>query len=145
MKFNIYQIIGGIAYIILTVIIISTMAISPNIGNTVKVLTALVLGPGILYAGAMLLNGVLGSLFKVKDKEYKKKDDKHMMRNDFTSMFESTPKKKLVLIKDVKGRGKKGEIIDVAIGIGNHLLATKNAVEATPENIKSIEIEKDKE
>jgi len=51
---------------------------------------------------------------------------------------------KIILIKDVKGRGKKGEIIDVATGYGNYLLSSKNAIEATTENMQSIEIEKAK-
>ncbi len=51
---------------------------------------------------------------------------------------------KIILIKDVKGRGKKGEIIDVAAGYGNYLLSSKNAIEATTENMQSIEIEKAK-
>ena len=46
---------------------------------------------------------------------------------------------KVILIKDVKGRGKKGEVIDVANGYGNFLLTSKNAIEATNENLQSIE------
>lgn len=49
---------------------------------------------------------------------------------------------KIILIKDVKGRGKKGEVIDVAAGYGNYLLTSKNAIEATTENLQSIESEK---
>jgi len=51
---------------------------------------------------------------------------------------------KIILIKDVKGRGKKGEVIDVATGYGNYLLTSKNAIEATNENLQSIESEKAK-
>ena len=51
---------------------------------------------------------------------------------------------KIILIKDVKGRGKKGEVIDVAAGYGNYLLTSKNAIEATTENLQSIESEKAK-
>lgn len=51
---------------------------------------------------------------------------------------------KIILIKDVKGRGKKGEVIDVATGYGNFLLTSKNAIEATNENLQSIESEKAK-
>ena len=51
---------------------------------------------------------------------------------------------KLILIKDVKGKGKKSEIIDVATGYGNYLLSSKNAIEATQENLHSIEMEKAK-
>jgi len=49
---------------------------------------------------------------------------------------------KIILIKDVKGKGKKGEIIDVATGYGNFLLSSKSAIEATIENLQSIENEK---
>lgn len=51
---------------------------------------------------------------------------------------------KIILIRDVKGRGKKGEVIDVATGYGNYLLTSKNAIEATTENLQSIESEKAK-
>ncbi|MCF7926623.1 MAG: 50S ribosomal protein L9 [Candidatus Izimaplasma sp.] len=50
---------------------------------------------------------------------------------------------KVILIKDLKGKGKKGEVIDVATGYGNYLLSSKTAIEATPENVKSIEKEKE--
>ncbi|MCK5761399.1 MAG: 50S ribosomal protein L9 [Candidatus Izimaplasma sp.] len=49
---------------------------------------------------------------------------------------------KIILIKDVKGKGKKGNVIDVAAGYGNYLLSSKNAIEATTENLQSIETEK---
>lgn len=51
---------------------------------------------------------------------------------------------KLILIKDVKGKGKKGEIIEVVTGYANYLLSSKNAIEATQENLHSIEMEKAK-
>lgn len=51
---------------------------------------------------------------------------------------------KVILIKDLKGKGKKGEVIDVATGYGNFLLANKTAIEATSENLQSIESEKAK-
>ncbi len=49
---------------------------------------------------------------------------------------------KVILTKDVKGRGKKGDIIDVATGYGNFLLTSKNAIEASTGNLKSLEEEK---
>lgn len=49
---------------------------------------------------------------------------------------------KVILIKDLRGKGKKGEVIDVATGYGNFLLANKTAIEATSENLASIESEK---
>lgn len=51
---------------------------------------------------------------------------------------------KLILIKDLKGKGKKGEVIDVAPGYGNYLLSSQIAIEATQENLQSIEQEKSK-
>ncbi len=49
---------------------------------------------------------------------------------------------KVILIKDLRGKGKKGEVIDVATGYGNFLLANKTAIDATSENLASIESEK---
>jgi len=46
---------------------------------------------------------------------------------------------KVILTKDVKGRGKKGDIIDVATGYGNYLLTSKQAIEASTANLKSLE------
>jgi len=46
---------------------------------------------------------------------------------------------KVILIKDVKGRGKKGDIIELAPGFGNHLVRTSFAIMATSENLKKIE------
>ncbi len=49
---------------------------------------------------------------------------------------------KVILIKDLKGKGKKGEVIDVASGYGNYLLSNNIAIEATQENLQSLEDEK---
>ncbi len=51
---------------------------------------------------------------------------------------------KVILQKDLKGKGKKGEIIEVPAGFGNYLLTSKQAIEATPENMQLIENEKEK-
>ena len=48
---------------------------------------------------------------------------------------------KLILIKDVKGKGKKGEVIDVATGYGNYLLTSKNASQIAVKPGVSISIE----
>lgn len=58
---------------------------------------------------------------------------------------EGEEKMKVILVTDVKGRGKKGQIIDVANGYGNYLLTNKLAIQATDENIKQVEEEKEKE
>lgn len=55
---------------------------------------------------------------------------------------EGDTKMKVILSQDVKGRGQKGQIIDVANGYGNYLLTNKLAIQATDENIKQVEAEK---
>ena len=73
-------------------------------------------------------------------------DDIKQVRLDLISFLNESVQEeklmKLILIKDVKGKGKKGEVIDVATGYGNYLLSSKNAIEATQENLHSIEMEK---
>lgn len=51
---------------------------------------------------------------------------------------------KVILIKDLRGKGKKGDVIDVATGYGNFLLTNKSAIEATSENLQSIETENER-
>lgn len=45
---------------------------------------------------------------------------------------------KVILLEDVKGRGKKDQIIEVANGYGNYLLTNNLALAATDENIKAV-------
>ena len=52
---------------------------------------------------------------------------------------------KVILIKDVKNKGKKGEIIEVATGYANFLLTNKSAIEATNENMQTLDDEKAKQ
>jgi ribosomal protein L9 len=61
--------------------------------------------------------------------------------------FKEDTTMKLILLKDVKGKGKKGEVIEVATGYGNYLLASKTAIAANSANIKALneEIEKKKQ
>lgn len=49
---------------------------------------------------------------------------------------------KVILVKEVKGRGKRGDVIDLQPGFANHLIRTGQAVIASNENIKMIELEK---
>ncbi len=51
----------------------------------------------------------------------------------------------VILLEDVKGRGVKGQIINVANGYGNYLLSNKLAIVATPENRKTLDEMKAKE
>jgi ribosomal protein L9 len=60
------------------------------------------------------------------------------------SSFKENATMKIILIKDVKGKGKKGDVIEVATGYGNYLLTSKQAIEASNSNIKAIEDEKSK-
>ena len=52
---------------------------------------------------------------------------------------------KVILLEDVKGRGAKGQIIDVANGYGNYLLSNNLALVANDENMKALEEMKAKE
>ena len=48
---------------------------------------------------------------------------------------------KVIFTQDVKGKGKKGEVKDVPIGYAQNFLFKKNvAVEATPGNLKQLEL-----
>ena len=51
---------------------------------------------------------------------------------------------KVILTKDVKGYGKIDDTIDVANGYGNHLIRTGSAIEATADNLKQLEMKKEK-
>ena len=46
---------------------------------------------------------------------------------------------KVILLSDVKGKGKKDDIIDVPNGYGNYLVTNNLAVQATQDNIKLLE------
>lgn len=52
---------------------------------------------------------------------------------------------KVILIKEVKGRGKKGDIIDLQTGFANHLIRNSLAISASAENLKKVEEEKREE
>lgn len=60
-----------------------------------------------------------------------------------TTAMEEKPMK-VILLKDLKNRGKKDDIIEVPAGFGNYLLTSKQAIEATAENVSSIELQKQK-
>ena len=52
---------------------------------------------------------------------------------------------KIILIKDVKGKGKTNDILDIPMGHANHLMRSGQAIEATPDNLKKLEADKLKE
>ncbi|MEH7237937.1 50S ribosomal protein L9 [Bacillus sp. JJ1562] len=53
---------------------------------------------------------------------------------------------KVIFLKDVKGKGKKGEVKNVSDGYAHNFLLKQNlAIEATPANMKTLEAKKNKE
>lgn len=53
---------------------------------------------------------------------------------------------KVIFLKDVKGKGKKGEVKNVADGYAHNFLIKQGlAIEATPGNVKSLDNQKKKE
>lgn len=46
---------------------------------------------------------------------------------------------RIILIKDVKGKGKNGDIIDIPAGHANYLIKSKQAILATVDNVKELE------
>lgn len=66
-----------------------------------------------------------------------------IIKRDYLS--EGDEKMKVILLQDVKGKGKKDQIIDVANGYGNYLLTNKLAVLANDENLLALEKQKEQE
>lgn len=54
---------------------------------------------------------------------------------------EEGEKMKVILLKDVKNKGRKDEIIEVAAGYGNYLVSSKLAKPATDENIEALQLQ----
>ncbi|QKE74520.1 50S ribosomal protein L9 [Arthrobacter citreus] len=52
---------------------------------------------------------------------------------------------KVIFLKDVKGKGKKGETKNIADGYASFLIKNGDAVEATAGNVKTLEAKKNKE
>ncbi len=89
------------------------------------------------FGGGGHLNNA-GAQIETTDVNSVKKDLVDYLEN---AIQEEKPMK-VILKKDVKNKGKKGEVIEVAPGYGNYLLTSKQAIEATPENMQIIEDEK---
>jgi len=52
---------------------------------------------------------------------------------------------KVILLKDVKGQGKKGDVINVSAGYArNYLIKNNLAQEATPGNLKTLKLQQQK-
>lgn len=51
---------------------------------------------------------------------------------------------KVILVSDVKGKGKQGDIIDIPSGHANYLIKAKQAILATSDNIKLLEAQNEK-
>jgi len=49
---------------------------------------------------------------------------------------------KIILLEDIKGKGKKGEVKEFAAGYANFLMKNKKGIEATPGNVAKMEREK---
>lgn len=67
------------------------------------------------------------------------------IENIIVETFEEDTVMKVILIKDIKGKGKKGDVIEVATGYGNYLLTSNHAISANNANIKALEAEKQKQ
>ena len=59
-----------------------------------------------------------------------------ILKRDYIDLGDG--KMKVILIADVKGKGKKDDILDVANGYGNFLISNKLAILATEENLKQL-------
>ena len=66
-----------------------------------------------------------------------------ILRRDFVETGDETMK--VILIADVKGKGKKDDVLDVANGYGNFLINNKLALLATDDNLKNLKAQQEQE
>ena len=85
------------------------------------------------FGGGGHLNNAGAQLLNTTKNEVKKK----LIELLETAIQEERPMK-VILLKDLKGRGKKNSVIEVAAGYGNYLLTSKQAIEATSENMQIL-------
>lgn len=85
-------------------------------------------GGGHFNAAATQLTGV--SISEAKERLIE------ILKRDYIDLGDG--KMKVILISDVKGKGKKDDILDVANGYGNFLITNKLAILATDENLKTL-------
>ncbi len=86
-----------------------------------------------------------GAAAQIKDKSIDEAYDMLYEVLDRGQMNEGEENMKIILTEDVKGKGVKGDIIDVANGYANFLIAGNKAALATPENLKKAKEDKEKE
>ena len=66
-----------------------------------------------------------------------------LLKREYINIGEG--KMKVILLSDVKGKGKKDDVIDVANGYANYLINNKLAVAATDNNLQNLAKEKEQE
>src|SRR5690554_3852195 len=67
---------------------------------------------------------------------------KHILELEYGG--DNTPMK-VILLEDVKGKGKKDQVIELAGGYANYLISNKKAIFANEENLKKLEEKKEQE
>ena len=72
-------------------------------------------------------------------------ETKEKLKEAINSYMAEEESMKVILIKDVKGKGKKNDILDLNSGYANFLLRGGLAIIASPENIKAVEKEQEEE
>lgn len=72
-------------------------------------------------------------------------ETKEKLKEAINSYMAEEESMKVILIKDVKGKGKKNDILDLNSGYANFLLRGGLAIVASPENIKAVEKEQEEE
>ena len=87
----------------------------------------------------------LGTVLNVQSKK-KRNQNKRLtntiQKNDQSRITRGEQLMKVILLEDVKGKGKKGEVKDFAGGYANFLLKNKKGIEATPANLAKMNREK---
>ncbi len=89
------------------------------------------------FGGGGHLNNAAAQLKNTNTEEIIEKIEKLI-----ESSYKEESTMKVILIKDVKGKGKKGDVIEVATGYGNYLLTSKHAIKANSANIEALEEER---
>ncbi len=90
-------------------------------------------GGGHFNAAATQIKGT--TIAEAKDKLIE------ILKRDYVDLGDG--KMKVILIADVKGKGKKDDILDVANGYGNFLISNKLAILASEENLKKLAAEQE--